>query len=118
MLHSGHLTDYTVGEVTQLSGVSVRTLHHYDAIGLVTPADRSASSYRLYAEVDVERLRRLLHYRELGFGLEAVAEILADPTVGAEAHLRQLRRCATCASCASCATNAMSEPRRCYAPSE
>jgi DNA-binding transcriptional MerR regulator len=72
----------TVGEVAGLAGVTVRTLHHYDAIGLVSPSDRTASGYRLYGERDLDRLHAVLAYRELGFALEDVASLLdgaADP---------------------------------------
>jgi MerR family transcriptional regulator, thiopeptide resistance regulator len=69
---------YTVGEVARLAHVSVRTLHHYDGIGLLTPSARSARGYRLYSESDLLRLRQVLFYRELEFGLDEIAEILAD----------------------------------------
>jgi DNA-binding transcriptional MerR regulator len=72
--------------------VSVRTLHHYDEIGLLVPSERSAAGYRLYAADDVERLRRILFYRELDFGLEEIGRILADPAAGAEGHLRRQHR--------------------------
>ena len=83
---------YTVGEVAQRSGVSVRTLHHYDAIGLLVPAGRSAAGYRRYADTDLERLRHVMFYRELGFGLDQIAEILADPDAQTDDHLRRQHR--------------------------
>ncbi|MFC9786807.1 MerR family transcriptional regulator [Rhodococcus sp. NPDC127528] len=81
----------TVGEVARLVGVSVRTLHHYDEIGLVTPSGRTPSGYRSYSGPDVERLHRVLTYRELGFPLEEIATLLDDPSVDALAHLRRQR---------------------------
>ena len=54
---------YTVGTVARMVGVSVRTMHHYDAIGLVVPSQRSSSGYREYTDDDVERLHRVLTYR-------------------------------------------------------
>ncbi len=84
--------EYTVGEVARLSGVSVRTLHHYDSVGLLSPGARSPSGYRLYREADLLRLRQVLFYRELGFGLDEIAEILADPAAGADDHLRRQHR--------------------------
>ena len=72
--------------------MSVRTLHHYDAIGLVTPGARSAAGYRRYSEADLRRLRQVLFYRELGFGLDEIAEILADPDAGTDDHLRRQHR--------------------------
>jgi DNA-binding transcriptional MerR regulator len=82
----------TVGEVARLSGVSVRALHHYDAIGLVTPSGRTAAGYRVYSDEDLARLRRVLFYRALDFGLPEIAEMLADPGVTAEDHLRAQHR--------------------------
>lgn len=84
--------EHTVGEVARLSHTSVRTLHHYDAIGLVVPSGRSAAGYRLYCAEDLERLRQVLSYRELGFSLEEIAEILADPDAGTDDHLRRQHR--------------------------
>ena len=69
--------DRTVGEVATVTGLTVRTLHHYDAIGLVVPRGRSASGYRLYADEDVERLHAVCTYRTLGLSLEAIGDILA-----------------------------------------
>jgi DNA-binding transcriptional MerR regulator len=70
---------HTVGEVARMARISVRTLHHYDEIGLVVPSSRTAAGYRLYAEPDMERLQQVLFYRELGFALEKIARVLADP---------------------------------------
>ena len=61
-----------VGDVAELAGVTVRTLHHYDRIGLLSPSGRSAAGYRLYAPDDLDRLHQVLLYRELGFSLEDV----------------------------------------------
>ena len=56
---------FSVGQVAQLSGVTVRTLHHYDEIGLRSPTGRTAAGYRVYASADLARLRRILFYRGL-----------------------------------------------------
>lgn len=80
---------YSVGEVARLTGITVRTLHHYDEIGLLPPGDRSAAGYRRYSESDLERLHQILGYRELGFPLEEIAAILADPDADALGHLRR-----------------------------
>jgi DNA-binding transcriptional MerR regulator len=69
---------YTVGELARLSGVTVRTLHHYDRIGLLPPSTRSDAGYRLYTAPDLERLQLILLYRELGSSLEEVAGALAS----------------------------------------
>lgn len=81
----------TVGRVAELAGVSVRTLHHYDEIGLVRPSARTAVGYRAYSAGDVERLREVLGYRRLGFGLREIADLVDDPATDAVAHLRRLR---------------------------
>ncbi|MFE2053069.1 MerR family DNA-binding transcriptional regulator [Streptomyces sp. NPDC059459] len=81
----------TVGRVAELAGVSVRTLHHYDEIGLVKPSARTPAGYRAYSADDVERLREVLGYRRLGFGLREIAALVDDPATDAVAHLRRLR---------------------------
>ena len=71
---------YTVGQLAGLAGVTVRTLHHYDRIGLLEPEERSGSaSYRRYGPGSVERLHRILSYRELGLSLDDIAALLDDP---------------------------------------
>ena len=78
-----------VGQVAAAAGVSVRTLHHWDAVGLLVPSGRTASGYRTYSPDDLERLRQVLTYRELGFSLEDVGRLLDDPSVDALDHLRR-----------------------------
>ena len=78
-----------VGQVAAAAGVSVRTLHHWDAVGLLVPSGRTAAGYRTYAPADLERLRQVLTYRELGFSLEDVRRLLDDPAVDALDHLRR-----------------------------
>ncbi len=79
----------TVGRLAKLAGITVRTLHHYDELGLLAPGGRSAAGYRAYGEPDVERLQQILFYRELGFGLDEIREILADGGTDTLAHLRR-----------------------------
>jgi MerR family transcriptional regulator, thiopeptide resistance regulator len=81
----------TIGEAASSVGVSVRTLHHWDAIGLVRPSERTPSGYRLYTSADVARIHRVLIYRELGLPLGEIAEILAAPSSDATGSLRQQR---------------------------
>jgi DNA-binding transcriptional MerR regulator len=81
----------TVGQLAELAGVTVRTLHHYDEIGLLSPSGRTAAGYRAYDAADAERLRQVLTYRRLGFGLREVAELVSDPAADAIAHLRRQR---------------------------
>lgn len=82
---------YTVGRVAQLAGVSVRTLHHYDAVALVRPSGRAVNGYRVYAPADIQRLHQVLVYRRLGFGLAEIAVLLDDPAVDPAEHLRRQR---------------------------
>ncbi|HEX6474220.1 MAG TPA: MerR family transcriptional regulator [Candidatus Limnocylindria bacterium] len=78
-----------VGVVARLAGVTVRTLHHYDDIGLLAPSGRSGAGYRRYDDVDLERLQRILFYRELGFGLDEIRDVMTDGGADASAHLRR-----------------------------
>jgi DNA-binding transcriptional MerR regulator len=89
---SQQVASHSVGKVAELAGVSVRTLHHYDEIGLLSPGGRTAVGYRRYSEDDLERLQQILFYRELGFALEEIATILDDPRTDAAAHLRRQHR--------------------------
>jgi DNA-binding transcriptional MerR regulator len=82
---------YTVGELAKHTGVTVRTLHHYDEIGLVTPSARSAAGYRLYEDGDALRLQQVLFFRELGFPLDAIAAVLDDPGFDRPTALREQR---------------------------
>jgi MerR family transcriptional regulator, thiopeptide resistance regulator len=86
----------TVGEVARISRVSVRTLHHYDAIGLLAPTARSESGYRLYTDADLARLQLVLFYRELGLQLDAIRRIVHDQAFdrreALSAHRNELRR--------------------------
>jgi DNA-binding transcriptional MerR regulator len=79
---------WSVGEVARLAGVTVRTLHHYDRIGLLRPEVRSEAGYRGYDQADLARLQRILAYRELGFSLEEIGRLLDDPDSDPLAQLR------------------------------
>jgi MerR family transcriptional regulator, thiopeptide resistance regulator len=83
---------YSIGQVAALAGVSVRTLHHYDDVGLLTPTGRTPAGYRRYDDADLARLRDVLSYRELGFSLEQVRSILDDPRADPASHLRNQYR--------------------------
>jgi DNA-binding transcriptional MerR regulator len=81
---------WTVGQVAELHGVTVRTLHHYDEIGLLRPGGRTAAGYRLYTAADLTRLQHVVVYRRLGFPLEQIQQLLdAETDVGE--HLRRQR---------------------------
>lgn len=72
-------TAYTVGELARLSGVSVRTLHHYDAVGLLTPDHVGENGYRSYGRAELLRLQQILFHRQLGLSLRDIAVILDAP---------------------------------------
>ena len=76
MLLLGGIVVKTVNEVSRLTGVSVRALHHYDAIGLMKPTQVTAAGYRLYDDIALERLYMILVYRELGLSLREISDIL------------------------------------------
>lgn len=80
---------WTVGELARRSGVTVRTLHHYDAIGLLRPGGRSESGYRHYGPADVERLYRIRSLRQLGLSLGEIVEALAACSDGLLAAARR-----------------------------
>ena len=70
---------YAVKALAKMAGVSVRTLHHYDHIGLLKPSSRTAAGYRLYGQKDLLRLQQILFYRELDFPLSEIKKILDRP---------------------------------------
>lgn len=86
---------FTVGDVAAAYGITVRTLHHYDAIGLVQPSTRTTSGYRLYTAEDLNRLAHVVRLRHLGLGLHDVATVLdGSPQAGHEvlsAHIDRLK---------------------------
>lgn len=85
----GHGGGYTVARAAALVGVSVRTLHHWDEIGLLVPGERSSAGYRLYSAADLARAQQVLVYRELDFPLADIARLLDDPEVDELGHLER-----------------------------
>ena len=86
----------TVGQVAAAYGITVRTLHHYDEIGLLEPSERTPAGYRMYSPADLARLQSIVVYRRLDFGLEQIAELLAaeasdDASAARVEHLRRQR---------------------------
>jgi DNA-binding transcriptional MerR regulator len=85
---------WKIGELARRTGLTVRTLHHYDEIGLLSPAQRSDGGHRVYDEADVQRLYRIVSLRSLGFPLDAIAQALDsqafDPKAAVDDHLRRL----------------------------
>lgn len=85
-----------VGELAKRTGISIRTLHHYDEIGLVSPSHRTVSGHRLYGRDEVVRLQQVLSLRQLGFPLEEIRELLARRDFDAQSlvrtHIERLKR--------------------------
>jgi DNA-binding transcriptional MerR regulator len=86
----------TVGEVAELARVSVRTLHHYDELGLLSPSERSEAGYRLYSYEDLARLQEILIWRQLGFTLAEIASLLDGPAHDRLAALERQRELVGC----------------------
>jgi len=84
----GRLNGYRVGEVARLSGVSIRTLHHYDELGLLRPAYVGPNGYRYYGKEELLRLQQILFHRELGLSLGEIGRILDAPDFNRAAALR------------------------------
>ncbi len=85
---------WTVGRVAEVFGVTVRTLHHYDEIGLLVPSERSGAGYRLYTEADLKRLQQIVVYRRLELSLEEIG-VLIDGDEAPATHLRRQRDAVT-----------------------
>jgi MerR family transcriptional regulator, thiopeptide resistance regulator len=85
------LTALMVGQVAEQFGVTVRTLHHYDQIGLLVPSQRTSTGYRLYSGEDITRLQQVVVYRRLGFPLEEIALLLDERSADVSEHLRRQR---------------------------
>lgn len=81
------MDNYSVKKLAQLAGVSVRTLHLYDRIGLLKPSVRTEARYRLYGKKELLRLQQILFYRELDFPLKDILDILDDPAFDLEQAL-------------------------------
>jgi MerR family transcriptional regulator, thiopeptide resistance regulator len=85
---------WKIGELAQRTGLTVRTLHHYDEIGLLSPAERSDGGHRVYDEAGVQRLYRIVSLRSLGFPLDAIAQALDserfDPRAAVDDHVARL----------------------------
>src|SRR5215207_8272151 len=86
---------WKVGELAGVTGLTVRTLHHYDEIGLLKPSRRTRSGHRLYGEADVARLQQVTSLRQLGFPLEQIRDLLdrrgVSPREVVALHLARVR---------------------------
>ena len=82
-----------INEFAKLAGVSIRTLHYYDEIGLLKPAFvDEQNGYRFYDEISLERMQEILFYRELDFELKSIAEILSSPDYDKQKALAEQRK--------------------------
>lgn len=84
--------NYKVKEVAQLVGISIRTLHHYHQIELLTPSSITSSGYRLYNDSDLERLQQILFFKELDFNLSEIKEIIDSPNFDRKHALENHRK--------------------------
>ncbi|HEX3010690.1 MAG TPA: MerR family transcriptional regulator [Syntrophomonadaceae bacterium] len=80
---------YSVSKIARLAGISIRTLRYYDKIGLLSPTARTPAGYRIYIQDDVEKLQQILFYKELGFPLAQIKEILDDLSFDRRNALKQ-----------------------------
>lgn len=85
-------TSLQAGEFAKLAGVTVRTLHHYDRLGLLSPANRSGAGYRLYGDADLARLQHIAALKFLGLPLQRIRTLLAQSPSDLAATLRLQRR--------------------------
>ncbi|TWT24885.1 MerR family transcriptional regulator [Planomicrobium sp. CPCC 101110] len=81
--------EYTVQKLGEIAGVSARTLRYYDEIGMLKPARKNSSGYRIYGKNEVAKLQHILFYRELGLDLDHIKKIVNDPLFDSSAALRQ-----------------------------
>ena len=91
MVYVGAMETKAIGDVARFAGITVRTLHHYDSIGLLTPSERRGNGYCGYSGADISRLQRILAYRELDLGLVEIRQLLDEPADAVFA-LKQARR--------------------------
>ncbi|NLJ72431.1 MAG: MerR family transcriptional regulator [Syntrophomonadaceae bacterium] len=83
--------EYTVQKLGQIAGISPRTLRYYDEIGILKPARINSSGYRIYGLAEVDKLQQILFYKELGLGLDAIKEIINEPSFDSLIALKEHR---------------------------
>ena len=82
----------TVKEISDITGISVRTLHYYDEIGLLVPTGKSEAGYRLYDDKALERLRQILFFREFDLPLKEIRAVMENPSFDRNRILQMQRR--------------------------
>lgn len=83
----------TISQVAELTGISIRTLQYYDEIGLLKPSELTQSGYRLYNDEALQNLQQILFFKELGFTLKDIREILQKPDFDRIAAFRKQKNC-------------------------
>jgi DNA-binding transcriptional MerR regulator len=81
--------EYTVQKLSNIAGISTRTLRYYDEIGILKPARINSSGYRIYGQPEVDRLQQIMFYRELGVNLDTIKEIMTSKTYDVTAALKE-----------------------------
>ena len=87
---------WKIGELANATGITIRTLHHYEEIGILVPSQRAENDYRLYGEHDLVRLQQILSLKELGFTLDEIKQQLTKPDFSPvdviERQVREMKR--------------------------
>lgn len=88
----GGFLNVKISEVAKLTGITVRTLHYYDEIGLLKPSNVTEAGYRVYSDIELDTLQQILFFRELGFSLKDIKEIMLSPHYDREKALEKQRQ--------------------------
>lgn len=83
---------YTIKEISEMAGISSRTLRYYDEIGLLSPSSRTEAEYRIYEEKEVEKLQQILFFKEMGFELKKIKDIIENPQFDSRDALENHRK--------------------------
>ena len=86
------MTMRTVKEISDLTGISVRTIHYYDEIGLLNPTDKSEAGYRLYDDKALETLQQILFFREFDIPLKEIRSVMCNPSLDRDKILQMPRK--------------------------
>ncbi len=100
-------THLQIGEVAERTGLSIKTIRHYDEVGLVVPSARSAGGFRLYIDADVDRLLAIRRMKPLGFTLEEMGELLRSLAVLDDSAATETERTIARTYLADCHTRVM-----------
>ncbi|MDC7232188.1 MAG: MerR family transcriptional regulator [Spirochaetales bacterium] len=84
--------EYSIGEMARITGVTKKTLHHYDRISLLSPEGREENGYRVYTVENLIRLQQVLFFKELGFSLKQISDLMGDPSFELRESLMEHRK--------------------------